>query len=148
MSKQGTRLQVSLIARLIVLSLAALAAACTTLSEPEQPLDDPVATVEAETSPDPEAEYEKAKQECADEGGEWVTFLHGDGAEHYTYSMRCWSSRPPPNDPSWKKPGLLPYDATISHARGTGEIIGFYRISPEYFERLFGGDEEDTDEKE
>lgn len=83
-SKQGTRLQVSLIARLIVLSLAALTAACTTLSEAEKPLDDQVATDDAETSPDPEAEYEKAKQECADKGGEWVTFLHGDGTEHYT----------------------------------------------------------------
>ena len=140
--------ELSLAARFILLALAALTAACTTLSEPEKPADPPVLTDGAETKPDPEAEYEKAKQECADEGGEWVTFLHGDGVEHYTYSMRCWSSRPPPNDPSRKKPGLLPYDATISHARGTGEINGFYRISPEYFERLFGDDEGDSNEQE
>lgn len=113
MLNKGSLPELSLPARFILLALAALTAACTTLSEPVQPSDQAVLTESEETKPDPEADYEKAKQECTDVGGEWVTFLSGHGANHYSYSMRCWSSRPPPNDPRWKEPGLLPYDATV-----------------------------------
>lgn len=147
MLRKGTFGELRLPSRLVLLALAALTAACATFSEPEQPSDQAVLTESEEAKSDHEAEYDKAKQECADDGGEWVSFFHGDGAEHYSYSMRCWSSRPPPNDPRWREPGLLPYDVTIDHARGTDEIIGFYRISPEYFERLFG-EQDDTDGKE
>ena len=121
----------SLPASFILLALAALTAACTTLSEPEQPSDQAVLTESEETKPDPKAEYEKAKQECADEGGEWMTYLHGDGANFWLDSMRCRSSQLPTNERRWEDPGLLPYDVTVSYAVGTGgEIIRFRRIDP------------------
>ena len=147
MFHKGPLRELSLLARFILLALAALTAACTTLSEPEQPSVQTVLTETEETKPDHEAEYEKAKQECADVGGEWVTFLSGHGVNHYAYSMRCWSSRPPVNDPRWKEPGLLPYDATVEHARGTGEMVGLHRLRPEYFQRLMVDERDDTGEK-
>lgn len=110
-----------------------LASACTTSSQPEQQLDVPLRTVDAETPPDPETEYEKAKQECADKGGKWVWYSHGRGFTHYTYSMRCWSHDDPPRRPGdgrWEEPGLLPYDVYVRFSQGTHTVTGFSRFEP------------------
>lgn len=124
----------SLVTRLVLLFLAALTAACTTLSESEPQIDIPAQTVVAETLSEPEAEYENAKEECAEEGGEWVWYLHGDGFRHYTYAMRCWNRDNLPSgegDPRWREPGLLPYDVYVVYSIRTNKVNGFQRIDPE-----------------
>lgn len=114
-----------------------LLAACTTLSESEQHVEVALQTEGAETQLDPAAEDEKAKKECAERGGEWSTFLHGDGSESYTFSMDCWGSGDTAGegDDSGSEPNrLLPYDIVVSYSRETDEVIAFSRIyerSPE-----------------
>lgn len=148
MLNKGSLRELSLSARFILLALAALTVGCTTLSEPEQPSDQAVLTESAEAKPDPKSEYEKAKQECADEGGEWMTYLHGDGVGFWLDSMRCRSIGLPIEERQWEDPGLLPYDVNVSYAVGTGgEIIRFRRIDPDHWGHLFG-DQDDTDEEE
>lgn len=147
MLNKGSRRELSLPTRFILLALVALTAGCTTLFEPEQPTDLAVPEESAETKPDPEAEYEKAKQECADESGEWMTYLHGDGADFYLDFMRCRSMGLSIDERQWEDPGLLPYDVTVSYARETGEIIRFRRIDPEHWGHLYG-EQDDTDEEE
>lgn len=129
-------------ARLMLLALTTLTAACTTLSEPEPQLDIQADPVVAETLSEPEAEYENAKQECADEGGEWVWYIHGDGFRHYTYYMSCWDRTNLPSgvgDPRWKEPGLLSYDVYVVYSIRTGKVTGFLRIDPESKENLDDG---------
>lgn len=137
----------SLPARFLLLALAASTTACTTISTPDLLLDIPKLAERPKTQLDPRAEYEKAKLECADEGGEWVVYLHGDGAAHYLDSMRCRSSRSLANDLRWKDPGLLPYDVTVVYDTGTEELIRFARIDPESKEELVD-DHDRSDEKE
>ena len=73
----------------ILLVLMLLAAACTTLSQPEPQLEIPAQPVDAET------EFEEAKRECAEKGGEWKGYSHGDAWEFYFYHMRCLSQNDP-----------------------------------------------------
>ena len=147
MLNKGSCRELRLPASFALLALAALVAACTTLSEPEQPSDPAVLTENVEAKPDPEAEYEKAKQECADEGGEWMTYLHGDGADFWLDSMRCQSIGLPIEERQWEDPGLLPYDVNVSYAGESGEIIRFRRIDPDHWEHLYR-EQDDTDEEE
>ena len=126
----------------MLLAPMTLVAACATLSEPEPQLDIQEEPVVTETLSEPEAEYENAKQECADEGGEWVWYLHGDGFRHYTYSMSCWNKDNLPSgvgDPRWKEPGLLPYDIYVVYSIRTGKVTGFQRLDPESKEKLGEG---------
>lgn len=147
MLNKGSLRELRLPASFALLALAALAAACTTLSEPEQPANLPTLTENGEAKPGPKAEYEKAKQECADEGGEWMTYLHGDGADFYLDSMRCRSMGLPIEERQWEDPGLLPYDVNVSYAAETGEIIRFRRIDPEHWGHLYDK-QDDSDEEE
>lgn len=127
----------SLSARTLLLGVTVLFAACTTLSEPRQHAEVALQSESAETQLDPEAEYEKAKKECAEKGGELNTFLHGDGSESYTFYMDCWGSGDTAGegDDSGSEPKrLLPYDIVVSYSRETDEVIAFARIyerSPE-----------------
>lgn len=114
-------------------------AACTALSESEQELDLRVPTEIAESQADPEAEYEQAKQNCADLDGEWRGYMHGDGFSYYTYSMRCWSQDDLPSgtgDPRWSEPGLLPYDLFVVYSTKTNKLTSLTRIDPETKEKL------------
>lgn len=98
--------------------------------EREEP-DAPLSQEELEELPDFLREYEKAKQECADEGGQWVVSLHWDGAERYGYTLRCLpESRLPAHDPRWEDK-LLPYDISVTYSRDTYKEIGFKRLAIE-----------------
>ena len=82
-------------------------------------------------SPDAATEFEKAKRECADKGGEWVWYDHGDELAHYFYAMRCWSLDDPPREPGdgrWWEPGLLPYDVLVRYSRETHKVTDFGRV--------------------
>lgn len=133
MRMQESKRQLNVPTRFVLLVLTLLIAACTTLSAPEQQSDTPTQTVDADTPPNPAAEFEKADQECTNKGGEWASYFHGDGADFYLESMRCWSNRPPANALRWRDrgSGVLPYDITVVYDTGTGEITRFYRIDPE-----------------
>ena len=128
--------------RLILLALAALTAACATLTEPKPQSDIPAQTVENETPLDPQAQYEKTKLECADEGGNWVWYIHVDGIEEFSFTMRCYSRDEPrrrSGDLSFKDPGLLPYDATVVYSRARNKKVArFARIDPDSKEVLVG----------
>lgn len=131
----------NLLARLVLLALAALTAACTILSEPEPQTDIPAQTVDPETLSEPEAEYEKAKEECADEGGKWVWYSHTDGLEEFSFTIRCYSRDEPrrrTGDLSFTDPGLLPYDATVVYSRAGNKVARFARIDPDSKEVLVG----------
>ncbi|MCY3883780.1 MAG: hypothetical protein OXG24_02575 [Gammaproteobacteria bacterium] len=131
MRRQSTHIENSLQASLTIFTATMLIPACTILSESEQLSDLPVQTESAESQLDHEAEYEKAKQECADAGGQWVWYMHGDGPEFYTYSMRCWDKDDPPRKPGsprWKEPALLPYEVYVVHSRATNRVIEFSRV--------------------
>lgn len=124
-----------------MLALVALTAACATLSEPEPQLDIQEEPVVTETLSEPEAEYENAKQECADEGGEWVWYLHKDGIEEFSFTVRCYSRDEPrrrSGNLSFKDPGLLPYDATVVYSRAGNKVVRFARIDPDSKEVLVG----------
>lgn len=73
-----------------------------------------------------ETEYEKAKQECDDAGGKWITSLHGDGADFYANTMRCLEELPPAHDPGWEDQ-LLPYYITVEYDRRSHRITEFTR---------------------
>lgn len=125
----GLNCLMSLSARIFLLGVTLLLAACTTLSEPEQRGEVELQMETAETQLDPAAEYEKAKKECAERGGELNTFLHGDGADSYSFYMDCWRREDPSledDDPKSKR--LLPYDLVVSYSRETDEVIAFSRI--------------------
>ena len=82
-------------------------------------------------------EYEIAKQECEDEGGQWVESLHWDGSREYGYTLRCLNeARLPVRDPRWED-RLLPYDISVTYSRDTYKEIGFKRLAIE--------DESDSD---
>lgn len=118
--------------KVIVLVLIPLIAACNNSSQPEQRKDISELIAEAETSSDPATEFEKAKLECADKGGEWVWYDHGDELAHYFNTMRCWSLDDPPRRPgdgSWEEPGLLRYDVLVRYYRETHKITNFVRLS-------------------
>lgn len=108
-----------------------LLAACSILSESEQNAEVVHQTESAETQLDPAAEYEKAKKECAEKGGEWSTFLHGDGTDSYSFSMDCWGRADPAGEGDDSEPEskrLLPYDIVVSYSRKSDELIRFSRI--------------------
>ena len=73
-----------------------------------------------------EIEYEKAKQECDDAGGQWITLLHADGKDYYYNTMRCLQERPPAHDPGWEAQ-LLPYDIDVAYDRRSDKVIEFTR---------------------
>lgn len=125
----------------IVLVLMPLIAACTTSSQPEHLRDIPAQTAEAETTPDPATEFEVAKQECANKGGEWLDYIHWDGAEFSFYRMRCVSR----DDqwPQWDEPELLPYEIHVSYSIETRKVIRFSRVEP-YSKAILGNDDQDT----
>lgn len=121
----------SLTARIFLVGATVLLTACTTLSESEQHVEVALQTEGAETHLDPAAEYEKAKKECAERGGEWSTFLHGDGTDSYSFSMDCWGRADPTGEGDDSEPEskrLLPYDIVVSYSRETNELIRFSRI--------------------
>lgn len=108
-----------------------LLAACTSLSESEQHAEVALQTEGAETQLDPAAEYEKAKEECTEKGGELNTFLHGDGTDSYSFSMDCWGRADPTgegDDSGSESKRLLPYDIVVSYSRETDEVIAFSKI--------------------
>ncbi len=90
--------------------------------------DVPQSLEELAELPDFLKEYEVAKQECADEDGQWVESLHWDGSERYGYTLRCLpESRLPAHDPRWED-RLLPYDISVTYSRDTYKEIGFKRL--------------------
>lgn len=96
--------------------------------EQEEP-DTPQSHEELDEVPDFLKEYEFAKQECADEGGQWVSSLHWDGWKEYGYVLRCLEeSRLPANDPRWDD-RLLTYDISVTYSRDTYKGIGFKRLA-------------------
>ena len=112
------------------LFLIPIIAACTNSSQPEQQRDISDLIV---ASPDPATEFEEAKRECADKGGEWVWYDHGDELEHYFNIMRCWSLDDPPRRPGdgrWGEPGLLPFDVLVRYSRETNKVTDFGRFEP------------------
>lgn len=116
--------------KVIVLVLILLIAACNNSSQPEQVRDISELIV---ASPDPATEFEEAKRECADKGGEWVWYDHGDELEHYFNIMRCWSLDDPPRRPGdgrWREPGLLPYDVLVRYFRQSHKVTDFGRFEP------------------
>ena len=128
----------------IVLVLIPLIAACTTSSQPGQLGDIPAQTAEAETLPDPATEFEVAKQECADKGGEWLGYIHGDGFETYFYRMRCVSRDD--QGPQWDEPELLPYEVFVNYSIETLKVIGFSRVEPDSPAIHRNGDQDTTDQ--
>ena len=128
----------------IVLVLMLLVSACTTLSQPERQLDNPAQTVDADTPPGPATEFEVAKQECADKGGEWIGYIHGDGPEHYFYRMRCLS-RDDQSRPRWEEPGFLPYEVSVSYSVATHKVTDFSRVEPDSKAILDNGDQDTGD---
>ena len=71
-------------------------------------------------------EYEKSRQECSDEGGEWVVSRKWDSKDFYGYIMRCLESEPLAQDPSWKV-RLLPYYINVIYSAKVHKLIGFAR---------------------
>ena len=141
----------SVTTKTIVLVLMLLAAACTTFSQREPQLEIPAQTVDAETPLDPETEFEEAKRECAEKGGEWIGYIHGDGSEFHFYRMRCLSQNDLPRragDGRWEKPRLLPYDIDVSYSNATQNVIRFSRFEPDSEEKLNNGDQETNDQQE
>ena len=95
--------------------------------EREEP-EGPLSQEELEELPDFLREYEKAKQECADGGGQWVKSQLWNGAEKYGYTLRCLpESRLPPYDPRWED-RLLPYEISVTYSRDTYKEMGFERL--------------------
>lgn len=86
------------------------------------------ATVEKLESEKLERQFALAKQECAEAGGQWITWFHSDGFDDYSNSMTCLVKRPPARDPGWCDP-LLPYRITIEYNRRTKEIVEFTRTT-------------------
>ena len=130
----------------ILLVLMLFMAACSTLSQPEQQSDIPAQTVDAETPPDPATEFEEAKRECAEKGGEWLGYIHGDGSEFYFYRMRCVIRED--QGSHWEDPGLLPYEIHVSYSVATQKVIDFSRVEPDSNAILRNGDQDTTDQPE
>ena len=128
----------------ILLVLMLLMAACSTLSQPEQRLDIPAQIVDAKTLPDPATEFDVAKQECANKGGEWLGYIHGDGFEFYFYRMRCVIRDD--QGRHWEEPGLLPYEVEVSYSIETRKVIGFSRVEPDSPAIQRNGDQDTTDQ--
>lgn len=96
--------------------------------EPEPPY--PKYRLEPSPPTEHELAYEKAKQECDDAGGQWITALHGDAKDYYVNTMRCLKERPPAHDPGWEDQ-LLPYYITVTYDGRSDQVIEFTRTLPE-----------------
>jgi len=76
-------------------------------------------------------QFDLARQECAEAGGLWVTYMHLDGWHDWSDLMRCLAERPPPRDPGWCEP-LLPYHITVEYDRKSKRIVRFTRTRITY----------------
>lgn len=131
----------SLSSRFILIGLTLLISACTTLSDLGKPLDVSAQTEASETRLKFKAECEKAKQECADEGGRWTVLFQkitsGGSVEDF---KRCLSRNEPwrlQSGDSILNPGMLPYDIALAYESGSSELLGFRRINPRILDDIY-----------
>lgn len=136
--------------RFILVVLTMLTTACTTLSESGQPLDVAEQLEVSETRLEFKAEYENAKQECADEGGRWTVLVQeitAGGIVSYQDFKRCFSRdepwRPQSRDSILNLQRLLPYDIALAYESGSSELLGFRRINPRIIDDIY--EKSDTD---
>lgn len=142
----------SLPSRFIPIVLTLLISACTTLSESGLPLDVAEQPDANETRLEFKAEYEKAKQECADEGVRWIELLHADGFDSYQDFMRCFNRDEPwppqSGDSILNLQRLLPYDIALGYRFGSSELSGFRRVKPGILDDLFEKGDANTPDKQ
>lgn len=79
-----------------------------------------------ETQVDFDKEYEKSRQECSDEGGEWIVSRKWDGKSFYGHIMWCLESESLAKDPS-REVRLLPYYINVIYSAKVHKLIGFAR---------------------